>query len=61
MDGGGYPTRIAGYTASGVPFAYPPLVFWLVAVLATLTPLSVVAIVAWVPFALSIATVPLCY
>lgn len=35
--GYGLPTRIPGYTADGIPFAYPPLQFYVMAVLTDLT------------------------
>ena len=38
-----YPRIIPYYTDNGIPFAYPPLLFYLIAIVAKFTPLSTVA------------------
>lgn len=58
-NGYALPARIPGYTGDGIPYAYPPLAAYLMAVLldAGVDPL---AIARWLPPALLFATVP-CY
>lgn len=61
-DGGfAYPETIPYYTPDGIPFAYPPLVFYAIAATAELTPLSIRTLHAYLPVVCSLATVPLFY
>lgn len=54
----GYIERIPYYTNGGVPFAYPPLVFYVVATIASLTPVSILSLHTYLPFLVGILTVP---
>jgi hypothetical protein len=56
-----YPTMIEHYTVGGVPFAYPPLVFYALAAIAALDISPVVASLIWMPFLFSIVTIPAFY
>jgi hypothetical protein len=47
--GYGLPATIPGYTAGGVPFAYPPLAFYLAAVVRDLTGVGAIAYSRFVP------------
>lgn len=49
------PRRIAGYTADGVPFAYPPLVFYAVAGLVSATGVDPVSLARFLPGLVSVA------
>ena len=49
------PDRIVGYTAPGVPFAYPPLLFYAVAAVVELTGADPVALELYVPGLVTIA------
>ena len=49
------PERIAGYTADGVPFAYPPLVFYAVAGLVAATGVDPVSVERFLPGLVSVA------
>jgi hypothetical protein len=59
---GGYalPDTIPGYTAGGVPFAYPPLVFYLTAVLLDFGA-DPLALSRFLPAALTVAHAPVAY
>ena len=60
--GYGLPTRIPGYTAGGVPFAYPPLPFYLLAVLLDVAGLDPLAVSRYLPGLLVVvALVPYFY
>ncbi len=54
-NGYALPERIPGYTADGVPFAYPPLMFYVLAVLQDLTGLRAVTIARFLPGVVSVA------
>lgn len=56
------PSRIPGYTAEGVPFAYPPLMFYVLAAIQDLTGLDAITIARFLPGIVSVAyLVPLYY
>lgn len=54
-SGWNLPGQIAGYTESGVPFAYPPLLFYAVAGLVEATSVDLVALELDLPGLISIA------
>ncbi|WP_157969534.1 hypothetical protein [Haloplanus rubicundus] len=56
-----YPTTIPYYSDGGLPFAYPPLVFYILAVIATVLPISAYDLLLHTPFLFSAATVPVFY
>lgn len=53
--GWGLPRRVPGYTATGVPFAYPPLVFYAVAGLVAATGADPVALELYLPGLVTVA------
>ncbi|WP_327053703.1 ArnT family glycosyltransferase [Halomicrococcus gelatinilyticus] len=56
------PSRIPGYTAEGVPFAYPPLMFYVLAAMQDLTGLDAITISRFLPGIVTLAyLVPLYY
>ncbi|MCW3137022.1 MAG: glycosyltransferase family 39 protein [Methanophagales archaeon] len=52
-----YPRTIPYYTDNGIPFAYPPLLFYLIAIVAKFTPLSTFILHIYLPTFISVATV----
>ena len=52
------PARIPGYTAGGVPFAYPPLPFYLLAALVDVVGLDPLAVSRFLPGLLVVAALP---
>ena len=61
VAGYGLPSRIPGYTAGGVPFAYPPLPFYLLAVLVDALGLDPLAVSRYLPGLLVVAALPAYY
>ena len=53
--GYGLPARIPGYTAGGIPFAYPPLAFYVLAVLIDVAGADPVAVARFLPGLLAVA------
>lgn len=49
------------YNQANIPFAYPPLGFYLIAGIHTLTAIPVVKLLTYSPFVISVATIPVCY
>lgn len=52
-----YPRTIPYYTDNGIPFAYPPLIFYLIAIVAKFTPLSTFILHSYLPTFISVITV----
>ena len=52
-----YPRTIPYYTDNGIPFAYPPLLFYLIAIVAKFTPLSTFILHIYLPTFISVITV----
>ena len=52
-----YPRIIPYYTDNGIPFAYPPLLFYLIAIVAKFTPLSTFILHIYLPTFISVITV----
>jgi hypothetical protein len=52
-----YPTSIPFYTENGIPFAYPPLIFYLLALMSTLFPVSLLTLLIYSPTIISIVCI----
>jgi hypothetical protein len=52
-----YPTYIPFYTENGVPFAYPPLLFYLLALMSTIFPVSLLILLIYIPTLISIVCI----
>jgi len=49
------------YNHAGIPYAYPPLAFYLLGGLHKLTGISIISLLTYVPVVISILTIPVCY
>ena len=49
------------YNGGGIPFTYPPLGLYLAAVLSSVSPISLIDVVRWLPLVFSVLTVPAVY
>ena len=58
-QGFAYPTHVPHYSADGLPFAYPPLAFYVAAVTAELLPVTLYDFFKFAPALLSVLTIPL--
>lgn len=54
-EGYSYPTRIPSYTNGGVPFAYPPLIFYLVALIVDVTGIDPLTLMRILPAMVTMA------
>ena len=52
-----YPTYIPFYTENGIPFAYPPLIFYLLALISKIFPIPLLILVIYIPTIISIVCI----
>ena len=52
-----YPAYIPFYTETGIPFAYPPLIFYVLALISTLFPVPLLTLVIYIPTIISIVCI----
>ncbi len=52
-----YPTSIPFYTENGIPFAYPPLLFYLLALISKIFPVSLLTLLIYIPTIISIVCI----
>ncbi|HUM27554.1 MAG TPA: hypothetical protein PKN81_15060, partial [Anaerolineales bacterium] len=52
---------VTSYNQADIPFAYPPLGFYLAGLINLLTGISVLNILRWLPFLISMLNIPLFY